>query len=245
MKDIYRFRIDAFTPETIPMERLAEYMGELARLFGNVDKVHFLKLKRGSAVLETEVESVAVPKVRQRLTQMDAVAPGDDVTMSFRKLNLMLACDNAVGKLRRGTAVILDFPGRTTPTVKFGPVTQASTVQGQLVRIGGRDKTAHGLIEDVTGRAWRIVTTRDEARALAQLIYGPTIRATGMGRWVRDDDGHWELEELRLQAWEQVAEQTLRDGIEHIRRIETPEWLTDNDPVGTLARIRDGEDQVH
>ena len=28
----YRFVIDAFSPETLPMSRLAEYMGELARL---------------------------------------------------------------------------------------------------------------------------------------------------------------------------------------------------------------------
>jgi hypothetical protein len=30
----YRFRIDAFTPETMPMARLAEYMSQLAQLLG-------------------------------------------------------------------------------------------------------------------------------------------------------------------------------------------------------------------
>ncbi|MFZ0864037.1 MAG: hypothetical protein ABR881_23780 [Candidatus Sulfotelmatobacter sp.] len=31
----YRFEIDAFTPATIPMARLAEYVSDLAKIFGN------------------------------------------------------------------------------------------------------------------------------------------------------------------------------------------------------------------
>ena len=40
----YRFVIDAHTPDTLPMSRLAEYMAALARLFGNAKQVHFVAL---------------------------------------------------------------------------------------------------------------------------------------------------------------------------------------------------------
>lgn len=39
--DIYVFQIDAYAPETIPMVRLATYLLELARLFGEPERVHF------------------------------------------------------------------------------------------------------------------------------------------------------------------------------------------------------------
>ena len=62
----YRFRIDAYSPETMPMARLAEYMAELALLLGEPSAVHFKRLARGSTVLVNSVDREAAPKVRQR-----------------------------------------------------------------------------------------------------------------------------------------------------------------------------------
>ena len=63
-----RFKIDVFTPDTLPMERLAEYMLQFAMLLGETERVHFVDVSRGSAVLRARVEDVAVPKVERRLT---------------------------------------------------------------------------------------------------------------------------------------------------------------------------------
>lgn len=40
----YRFQIDAYTPETITMARLAEYMTYLAQVLGETASVHFDRL---------------------------------------------------------------------------------------------------------------------------------------------------------------------------------------------------------
>lgn len=220
-------------------------MSELAKLFGNPEKVHFVKLKRGSAVLETFVEAVAVPKVRTRLSQMGAPAANDEVTAAFHKIDVMLASDNAVGKLQRGKALVLRFPGRTSPRMRVGSITQPSTVQGVLVRIGGRDKTSHGLIEDAMDRSWKIVMTREEAKGLAKLIYGPALRVSGQGRWLRDQTGAWELEELRLQSWEALDEETLQHGIELLRANPSLSWRESKDPIEELDRVRNGERELH
>lgn len=227
------------------MARLAEYMSELARLFGNADKVHFVKLKRGSAVLETSVEAVAAPKVRTRLSQTGAPAANDEASTAFHKIDLMLANDNAVGKLQRGKALVLRFPGRTSPRIKVGSITQLSTIQGTLVRIGGRDKTSHGLIEDVMAKSWRIVMTRQEAKALAKLIYGPILRICGPARWTRNETGGWDLEELRVQSWEELGEESLQQGIQQLRDIPNVEWREDPDPLGFLNQVRSGEREIH
>jgi hypothetical protein len=243
--DIYEFRIDSYTPETLPMARLAEYLAELSKVFGNADSVRFRGVKRGSAVLVSEVKSVAVPKVRDRLVRVESAERGDDVAEPIRGLNALLPQDNAVGRLRRGTATILDFPGRKAARVRIGPVTQPTTIVGQLVRVGGLDSTAHAQAEDAEGRTWRVTMTRDQARALAPHLYGPLIRFAGTGRWSRDVVGVWELEALRLTEWERLSSETLRETVTALRGIAGSEWVDDRDQLETLARIRDGEGGVH
>ena len=108
----YEFYIDAFSPSTIPMARLAQYMTELAALIGNTHSVHFTKLKKGSLSVLARVENEAIPKVRVRLqSARDPNAP-TDLRKPYRKIDDMLRADNAVGKLRRGTSNVVIFPGR-------------------------------------------------------------------------------------------------------------------------------------
>ena len=66
----YRFVIDACSPDTLPMVRLAEYTGELARLLGRLDQVHFVRLEQRSTVLVRSVEPEAAPDVRERLRSL-------------------------------------------------------------------------------------------------------------------------------------------------------------------------------
>ena len=62
----YRFVIDAYTPDNLPMSRLAEYMADLAHLLGEAENVHFDHLETGSTVLVQHIEHEAVPKVKAR-----------------------------------------------------------------------------------------------------------------------------------------------------------------------------------
>jgi hypothetical protein len=64
----FRFTIDAFTPSTIPLLRLADYMRDFAIMLGNEGSVHpGERLEPGSTVLVAKVEREAEPKVRERL----------------------------------------------------------------------------------------------------------------------------------------------------------------------------------
>lgn len=227
------------------MARLAAYLGELAKLLGHEGSVHFKEITRGSAVLVSEVESTAVPKVRERLNRAEvtlarSAAEKDETAEPFRKLNAMLAADNAVGNLRRGTATILRFPGREAARIKIGPITQPTNVIGQLVRIGGRDASAHAQVEDAEGRSWTVVMARDQARALAPHLYGEVMRFSGIGRWFRLEDGTWELDEMRLQAWEPMKNESLRESVTALRLLEGSEWSKEPDATEELAQIREG-----
>ena len=50
-RELLEFVIDAYSPETLPMSRLAEYMAQLATLLGEKSHVHFVELAAGSAKL--------------------------------------------------------------------------------------------------------------------------------------------------------------------------------------------------
>ena len=96
----YVFKIDAaFTPSTIPMARLAEYMSKIAAMLGNQEKVHFVRLESGSTVLVNEVEHEAFPKVRDRVKAIRANEGPDIGQKAFREINTLLARDNASAEL--------------------------------------------------------------------------------------------------------------------------------------------------
>src|SRR5712692_9212888 len=90
----YRFKITAYTPATIPMARLAEYMLEIASLLGEKDHVHFVRLLRGSTVLVHKIESEAVPKVEERLTSVRQGKAPSDAIQSIKNINRKLREDN-------------------------------------------------------------------------------------------------------------------------------------------------------
>lgn len=118
-----RFKIDVFTPETIPMERLAQYMLQFAKLLGEPERVHFVDVESGSAVLRARVEDVAIPKVERRITDASR-GQGDVVALkALQSLDDMLAEDNAVGQLCDDVgAEIIAFPGRNrAKPLEYGP----------------------------------------------------------------------------------------------------------------------------
>ncbi len=96
----YRFKIDAFTPDTLPMARLAEYMASLAELLGEPTAVHFKKLEAGSTILVQRIDREAVPKVRQRTSAVRRGDASQDATRAFKAINKLLRDDNASGVLQ-------------------------------------------------------------------------------------------------------------------------------------------------
>ncbi len=130
MNETYTLYIDAYTPETIPMARLAEYMQVLASLLRHRKSVHFDCLKPGSTRIVTRIDHEDVPGIRARLGQ---VRRGDAVGEPAREktdLDCLLNEDNAKGELRRDAPVAEDegvvvILGTTRPrSVSYGPFIQ-------------------------------------------------------------------------------------------------------------------------
>lgn len=244
--DEYLLKIDAYTPSTIPMARLAEYMSMLSQLLGNQERVHFERLDEGSTVLVSRVEEVARPKVAKRLATIEMDDAPPEAKRAITQINEMLRDDNARGTLFRGEAKILPFPGRDIPKPeRIGPFNQEGSIDGVLIRIGGKDKSAHATLIDSDGNEWKCEVDREMARDMARELFGTPLRIFGTGRWTREEDEQWKLVSFRAARFDLLEDGSLAEAVEKLRAIKGSAWETENDPLALLKEIRDGKDGTH
>lgn len=242
----YRFRIDVFSVDSIPMARLADYMAELARLLGEAERVHFSHLEPGSAVLVSSVEDPAAPKVADRLAKVRDGNGSKDAMKAYNALDTMLAKDNAVGTLTSPEgAQIIPFPGRTRPKpVRYGPFRERGSLDGVVIRIGGRDETIPVLLQD--GDALLpCQTSRDVSKRLAAHYLGSPLRVHGDGKWVREEDGSWRLDEFRIDDFEVLDDSPLTEVVGKLRAVEGSTWGESPDAIADILGVRRDKGDQH
>lgn len=237
----YEFTIDAFTPDTMPMVRLAEYMADLSRLLGNPESVHFVRLDEGSTVLVQKIEKEAVPKVEKRLWAVKNSEGPPDALKAFRAIDKRLADDNASGKLSEPTGKIVKFPGAARGKQEtYGPFNQLGEIDGVLIVVGGElDPVPVHLQEGDEIHICR--ASRVVAKQLAPHLFGAMLRASGMGRWLRDDDGKWTRTSFKISDFKVLDGAVLADKISALRAIKSPLQDIEN-PVSNLKKMRHGND---
>lgn len=219
----YVFRIDVFTPDTLPMGRLAEYLAALAKMIGHMEHTHFVRVDPGSAQLVHKVDAVDAPKVEARLNNVRLGNAPKDALKARKELDDMLANDNAVGTLSEVETgnVVLPFAGRNRPKPIIFPAFREDTaIQGQIVSIGGRDSTAHAILQDGDVVHVNLSMTREIARQLAPLLYGPVIRLHGNGRFERHTDGVWKMLDFKVDRYEKLDESLPKDFLGGLRTIQ-------------------------
>jgi hypothetical protein len=221
------------------MARLADYLAELAVLFGNKAHVHFMKVRKGSAVQEIMVDTPAEAEVTARLRLATNPDAPEDIARANWKINRMLREDNATGGLKiKGGAKILDFPGRKTPLAEEAVVYEVGELDGVVIKIGGKDETVPALLEGENGVYYRCNTTKDVARMLAGHLFGHPVRVTGRGKWRRTQEGVWELDTFDIKSFEALDETPLGDIVTTLRAVEGSEWNTMEDPQAEFKRLR-------
>ena len=137
----YKFHIDVFTPLTLPMTRLKDYIVGLVELFGNDDFVHFLRVDEGTAAPACYVEPRILQKVEHRLTLIKSGGADDRAMNAFTFLNDKLFDDNAVAELTDHQGQVLYFPGRESIRApEIGPITELGVLEGEVFQIGGKER---------------------------------------------------------------------------------------------------------
>lgn len=236
-----RFKIDVYTPETMPMARLAEYMMQFAKLLGEPERVHFVDIERGSAILLARIEEIAIPKVERRLAEA-ARGEGDPTALkALRDLDDMLANDNAVGQVLAENGVeIIAFQGRDRPKpLEYGPFREDSVIEGVVIKIGGKGAGVPVWLQDRETVYKNCTARRPLARRLAKHYDGGLLRVSGSGSWMRQATGAWLMRSFEIKDFESLDNAPLADVIKRLHSVEGSDW--GDDPLADLTRLRSGE----
>lgn len=233
----YRFIIDVFTPGTLPMARLAEYLSDLAELFGSKPQVHFIGVDEGSARLLQIVEKNATTRVDRRILMIETRSAKGGLRKAFDDLNDKLYDDNAVGLLVAPTGKTIKFPGRERDLDKTaGPITENTTLDGEVIQIGGRDETISVYLRD--GDKTHICTaSREQGRGIAKYLFEGKVRASGLGTYVRNGFGEWERRRFVIESFWPLETEPLGAVISQLRALGEPLM----DPTAILDELRHGE----
>jgi hypothetical protein len=237
----YRFEIDAFTPETIPLSRLSQYLGDIARMMGQETNVHLLKVERGSTVPVIGVDWEAEPKVQERLRAVRFNDGPAEARRAYKEINKRLIEDNANGALIDPSKnEVIRFPGRDGANQpEIGPISQAGVFQGTPIKIGGENDPVPVHLED--GDVKHIVwAPRRIAKQIAPHLFTSTLRVEGTGRWQRNRMGEWEMLSFHANAFQVIPENDFKTGVSVLRAIPAA-WKDRDDPLADLMALRTGE----
>lgn len=218
----YTLRIDAFTPETIRMDRLAEYMAEMPKLLGDPNKVRFGGVTEGSLEIHAHFARDAIPADCDIVA--NAFGGNEAAVRAYDALDRLLDADNAVGAiLSPDRDELIAFQGRNRPKpIELPSLREDATVEGELVRIGGKDHTVHATLVDGP-RKWRCVVDRGIARKMAQHLFGAPLRVHGSGKWNRTESGVWELSALDVRTFEVLESRSLLESVQRLRALDIGE----------------------
>jgi hypothetical protein len=234
----YEFKMDGWTPATIPLKRLAQYMERLAALIGSQQYVHFVKAKKGSHRQFLRVEPLHAEAAFQRLTAANDSSAGE-VKDIVRQINGMLLQDNCIGVFRVTNGQnLINFPGRKTPIQQEVTVFEHGTIDGMVMRIGGKDNTVPVLLKTGADTFAKCNANRAIAKDLAAGLFERTVRVAGKGQWRRNESGTWEVMSFDIKSFEWLEEDSLKDITDIMRQVDGSGWNALLDPQAELRKLR-------
>lgn len=231
------FVIPGYTPDTIPLHRLIEYLQQIAAVLGDPENIHLMEVKKGSAepVLRApKAVAIGARDKAKRIQRGDGTRRQVD---AFNRIGKMLRRDSrdagAPALLRSQSKVVLEIPAAPEDEGSLNGIRQASSVDGQLIRVGGAGEIASLQVQDLQGNILsRFTAKRDLAKDLAKLLWEP-VRLSGIGLWERTSEGEWRLERMQVQSFERLEDEDLSLVLERMRSLPVV-W-----PKDSLERLRD------
>ncbi len=242
---LYRFEIDVFTPDTIPMARLAEYMAQVAIILGEPEHVHFVDVEAGCLALVSKIDVEAAPKVRDRVERQRRGEGTKDTISAVSAINQMLRADNGKASLNENSAEILVFPGRELePPVRYPSFSQDGSMDGVVIRLGGKNDPVPVLVQ--SGEVvLRCTAYRSVAKRLAEHIFEREVRLKGSGRWHMDSNGAWLLDGFMIADFIVLDSEPLTSTVNSLRKTPGSDWENIADPWADLMEMRNGLPEHH
>jgi len=228
--------LDGIKPADLSMKRLADYLCELAELYGKGGRLHFESVTKGSAKLNARVDDDHHAKVLLRVREVANGVGPKGATKAYRRLADLMQEDQASGVLQSEGAQIIQFP-RVSREQKPMVLFKAGSVQGRLYTIGGKDDSVPVRLEGANGETLYCETDIDTAAQLAPLLF-KQVRIHGKGEWERRQAGGWRLKKMHISSYELLEKASLKTAIERMRGVGGILWDSLEAPHGSILDQR-------
>ncbi|MFZ0286352.1 MAG: hypothetical protein WAL32_14075 [Terriglobales bacterium] len=237
---------EEMTPLTIPMSRLLEYLTDLAAMMGHKEAVHFLKVEEGSTAPILLIDEDEESRIMHRMQLAKRGQGPREANLAYKRFDQRLRDDEGFAELidEKQKINILEFPGRNLHVPKkYGPISEPSSLIGQLRRVGGMDATIPVWLLREDGEILCCEATESVCQQLAPLLF-QYVRVHGMAYWTRDEDEKWHLERFRIQSFDPqpLSDDGFSKTLEKLRAIPDNGWSGVPDPLEELRQIRHGGD---
>ena len=234
------FVIPGHTPETMPLNRLIEYLQQMSLVLNESENLHLVAINESSCAPVFRVPRETALRAKASAQQ---VARGDGTKRqvdAFNKVRRMLRRDSRSKRpalLRAQNNVLLTIDAAPEETAISG-LRQASSMDGALIKIGGAKEDASIQLQDVAGNIISGFTAkRGLAKDLAYYMWEP-VRLFGVGQWGRTEDGEWELERMQVQSFDPLDDESLGVTLGKLRGANV-KWPYDS--LERLSTEREGD----
>lgn len=234
----YRLKISAYTRETMPMKRLAEYLSDMAILLGDEKGVHLIAVESGSTCPVILVDWEAEPKIRDRIVKVRNKEGPVDAMDAADRLDKRLVADNGYGDLiAPDQNKILEFPGvKKAKPIEWPSINQAATFYGVPIAIGGKNDPVPVQLEDGAQEIF-LLAERAKAKEIANYLFTTVLKVDGRGRWRRLPEGTWSLERFIIDDFTPLEGGNVQEVLARLRGVDAA-WKKLADPLGHLEEIR-------
>jgi hypothetical protein len=224
------FVIPGYTPETMPLNRLIEYLQQMSVVLGDPENLHLIAINEGSVAPVLHAPKAVVIEAKDRAGRIQRGDGTRKQVDAYNRIRRMLRRDaRDAGRpavLSSANKVILEIPVAPDDLGVLSGIRQATTIDGQLIRVGGAGDDAALQVQDLQGRIMSGFTAkRPVAKELAKLMWEP-VRLSGIGLWARSGEGEWVLERMQVQSYERLEDEELSLVIERMRSLNV-QWPED------------------
>ena len=236
--------IQGVNVENLSLEDVGQYLADFADLLGKDVTPRYHSIKRGSLTMKATVPAEREIDVKTRGFLLRTGDAPEDAVRARERISRRLGINRA----KRATLldssnskvveIPVEKPSEIAPPVPS--VLRAGSLQGKVIRIGGRQDTVSVEVQDVDGFVYLCRATRDIARKLARDMFDPVVRIHGSGRWHRTDEGVWRVEDFLISRHEVLDDSSFAQAVDELRAIPAG-WKDLSDPYSELQKIKNGE----
>lgn len=238
----YTFKIDGFTPESMPFRRLVKYYEKIEKLLGLDGHLHLIGIKQGSHASAFAIDRRAETELNKRFLAIRTGRAPREVHNAIDEINDLLAVDETSGALLGPSGgEVIAFPGRLREEGDSFKITARIRVIGELYSVTGDE---NGVDLRLRTDAWGVVRARvsgdveGKLRQKLKRFLFEQVEASGSGVWRREEMTSWKIGEFDVDHIAPVKEQSLRETIDRIRNLGL-EWPDS----GTGIMRSDDEDE--